>query len=61
MAARILKEKGVPVAMFLQGAAGNMHSQDPRGFPEKSMEEIGKALAEGALKAMSAAKWTKPS
>jgi len=60
VAARILKEKGVPVSMFLQGAAGNMHSQDPRGFPEKSMEEIGKALAEDALKAMSTAKWTKP-
>jgi len=61
VAARILKEKGIPVPMFLQGAAGNMHSQDPRGFPEKSMEEIGKALAEDSLKAMSTAKWTKPS
>jgi neutral ceramidase len=61
VAARILKEKGVLVPMFLQGAAGNMHSQDPRGFPEKSMEEIGRTLADDALKAISAAKWTNPS
>jgi neutral ceramidase len=60
VAARILKEKGIPVPMFLQGAAGNMHSQDPRGFPEKSMEEIGKALADDAMKAVTSAKWTTP-
>jgi hypothetical protein len=61
VAARLLKEKGVPVPMFLQGAAGNMHSQDPRGFPEKNMEEIGKTLADDASKALSAVKWTVPS
>ncbi|MBI3855908.1 MAG: hypothetical protein HY293_09490 [Planctomycetes bacterium] len=61
VAARLLKEKGLPVPMFLQGAAGNMHTQDPRGFPEKSMEEIGKALADDAAKALAALKWTTPS
>jgi neutral ceramidase len=59
--ARLLKEKGVPVPMFLQGAAGNMHHQDPRGFPEKTMEEIGKILADDAARALAAAKWTTPS
>lgn len=60
VAARLLKQKGVPVAMFLQGAAGNMHSQDPRGFPEKSMEEIGRTLADDASRAMAAVKWAAP-
>lgn len=60
VAARLLKEKGVPVPMFLQGAAGNMHSQDPRGFPEKTMEEIGKTLADDVSKALGSLKWTTP-
>lgn len=60
VAARLLKEQGVPVPMFLQGAAGNMHHQDPRGLPEKSMEEIGKILADDAAKAMQGLKWTTP-
>jgi neutral ceramidase len=59
--ARLLKDRGVPVPMFLQGAAGNMHHQDPRGFPEKTMEEIGKILADDAAKALAAATWTTPS
>lgn len=58
--ARLLKERGIPVAMFLQGASGNLHSQDPRGFPEKNMEEIGKALADDASKALVAARWSTP-
>jgi len=60
VAARILKEKGIPVPLFLQGAAGNMHSQDPRGYPEKSMEEIGKTLAGDAERALSGAPWFVP-
>lgn len=60
VAARILKEKGIPVPMFLQGAAGNMHTQDPRGYPEKSMEEIGKMLAGDALRALAGAAWSTP-
>ncbi|MBV8879606.1 MAG: hypothetical protein JO332_06580 [Planctomycetaceae bacterium] len=58
--ARLLKEQGIPVPLFLQGAAGNMHHQDPRGLPEKSMEEIGKILAADAAKALQSAKWTTP-
>ncbi|HLY07969.1 MAG TPA: neutral/alkaline non-lysosomal ceramidase N-terminal domain-containing protein [Planctomycetota bacterium] len=60
VAARILKEKGIPVPLFLQGAAGNMHTQDPRGFPEKSMEEIGRTLAGDAERALSGAPWFVP-
>lgn len=60
VAARLLKEQGIPVPMFLQGAAGNMHHQDPRGLPAKSMEEIGKILADDAMKALQGAKWTTP-
>jgi hypothetical protein len=60
VAARHLKEKGVPVPMFLQGAAGNMHSQDPRGFPEKTMEEIGTVLADDVSAALTGLTWTSP-
>jgi hypothetical protein len=60
VAARILKEKGIPVPMFLQGAAGNMHTQDPRGYPEKSMEEIGRVLAADAERALAGAAWSTP-
>ena len=59
--ARALKEKGVPVTLFLQGAAGNMHHQDPRGFPEKTLEEIGQRLADDAEKAIGKIKWKAPS
>lgn len=58
--ARLLKDSGIPVPMFLQGAAGNMHHQDPRGLPEKSKEEIGKILAADVQKALQSAKWTTP-
>jgi len=60
VAARLLKERGIPVPMFLQGAAGNMHHQDPRGLPEKSMEEIGKLLADDAQRALQSVTWTTP-
>jgi hypothetical protein len=60
VAARLLKDQGIPVPMFLQGAAGNMHHQDPRGLPEKKMDEIGKILADDAQKALQSAKWTTP-
>jgi hypothetical protein len=60
VAARILKEKGIPVPLFLQGAAGNMHTQDPRGFPEKSVEEIGKTLAGDAEQALAGGAWSTP-
>jgi len=57
---RQLKDRGVPFALFLQGAAGNMHHQDPRGAPEKSAEEIGKLLAGAAARALESAKWFRP-
>lgn len=60
VAARTLKEKGIPVPLFLQGAAGNMHTQDPRGNPEKSMEEIGRRLAFDAERALAGASWSTP-
>jgi neutral ceramidase len=53
---KAMKEKGCPVTLFLQGAAGNLHHGDPSGQNrEKTMEEAGQALAadvEGALKGM---------
>jgi len=58
--ARLLKERGIPVPMYLQGAAGNMHHQDPRGLPEKTMEEIGRILADDVSRALSGVKWTTP-
>jgi hypothetical protein len=58
--AKHLKSKGVAVPMFLQGAAGNMHHQDPRGQPEKSMEEIGRRLADAASRALEKATWSTP-
>jgi hypothetical protein len=59
--ARVLKEKGVPVTLFLQGAAGNMSHGDPRGNPEKKMDEVGERLGADALRALEKAKWSKPS
>lgn len=51
--ARALKEKGCPVTLFLQGAAGNLHHNDPSGVNrEKNMAECGRALAAAAEKAL---------
>ena len=48
-----LKEKGWPVALFLQGAAGNLHHNDPSGVnKEKTMAECGRVLAAAAEKAI---------
>lgn len=58
--ARELKAKGFPVTLFLQGAAGNIAYDDPRGGPGKTMEEIGKILADDVMKALAAPVWTKP-
>jgi hypothetical protein len=49
----------VAVPLFLQGACGNTHHADPRRVrPEKSMEEIGKTLADDAMKAVEKMKFT---
>lgn len=44
-----MKLKGCMVPMFINGAAGNIHHNNPgRGGQEMSMEEAGKALADRA-------------
>ncbi len=60
MIARELKEKGIPITLFLQGAAGNIAYDDPRGGPTKSKETIGQILADDAMKAISKPAWTVP-
>ncbi len=58
--ARELKARGVPVTLFLQGAAGNIAYDDPRGRPSKTMEEMGRILAEDAMRALAKPSWTTP-
>ena len=58
--ARELKGKGVPVTLYLQGAAGDMHHQDPRGYPTKTMDEIGARLAAAAFTTIGKMKWSAP-
>jgi len=51
--AKEMKERGCPVAVFLNGACGNMCFTDPTGrSTEKTKEEIGRILAEDAARAM---------
>jgi hypothetical protein len=48
-----MKSRGCPVTMFLQGAAGNIHSADPaRGGVDMQMAPIGKALARDVVAAL---------
>ena len=58
--ARNLKASGVPVTLYLQGAAGNMHHNDPRGFPEKDLEAIGAKLSGDAMAAIEKIDWRTP-
>ncbi len=58
--AKELKDKGIPVTLFLQGAAGNIAYDEPRGGPTKTMEVMGKMLADDAMKALGGAKWATP-
>jgi len=56
--ARAMKEKKCPVTIFLQGAGGNIHHNDPSGLnKEKTMEEAGQALAADVDKALAAMKY----
>lgn len=56
--AKAMKEKNCPVTIFLQGAGGNIHHQDPSGLnKEKTMEEAGRALAADVEKALSGMKY----
>ena len=58
--AKELKARGFPVALFLQGAAGDVAYDDPRGRPDRTMEEIGRMLAEDVARAMIDPKWSTP-
>jgi hypothetical protein len=46
--AREMKARGCPVPMFLQGAAGNLHTSDPATGVDLSMEDAGTRLADAA-------------
>ncbi len=59
LAAR-LKEKGVPITLYLQGACGNLAPSNPFGRPQLTMEEVGTRLADDAWGAIEALKWTSP-
>jgi neutral ceramidase len=58
--ARELKARGIPVPLFLQGAAGNIAYDDPRGRPAKTIEEIGRMLAADVMRALVKPKWYSP-
>ena len=51
--ARTMKSRGCPVALFFNGAAGNLHTSDPAaGGADMGMEAAGMALAEDASAAL---------
>ncbi len=50
--ARLLKAMGVPVPLLINGAAGNVHTQDPVRGQGLSLEEAGKRLADDVLAAV---------
>ncbi len=53
--AAAMKDRGWPVTLFLNGAAGNIHSSDPaRSGADWTMEEVGKRLSEDAQKVIAA-------
>lgn len=60
MLARNLKSRGIPITLFLQGAAGNIAYDEPRGGPTKTKEDIGRILADDAMKGLEKAVWTNP-
>jgi len=49
---RTLQARGWPVTLFLNGACGNIHHNNPMLGVEKTKEEAGTRLAEDALKAI---------
>jgi len=56
--AKAMREKKCPVTLFLQGAGGNIHHNDPSGVnKEKTMEQAGDALAADVEKAIGAMKY----
>jgi len=50
--ARQMKERGCPVTLFLNGAAGNICSGDPYRGIDLSLEQMGRALADDASRAL---------
>ena len=50
--ARQMKERGCPVTLFLNGAAGNICSGDPYRGIDLSLEQMGQALANDASRAL---------
>ncbi len=56
--AATLKKQGIPVAMFVNGAGGNVHTSNPVD-PSASldMDQAGRKLAEDVLQAVSEAEW----
>ncbi len=49
---RTLQAQGVPVALFLNGAAGDVHTNDPVAARDVTLEEAGHKLAADALAAV---------
>ncbi len=51
--AKEMKQRGVPVTLYLNGACGNIHFADARGLVETpNKEQLGAALADDADKAL---------
>ncbi len=50
--ARTLQAQGIPVTLFLNGAAGNMHHNNPIAGREMGLEEAGHKLAADAVTAI---------
>jgi hypothetical protein len=50
--AREMRERGCPVTLFLNGAAGNICSGDPYRRIDLSLEQMGQALADDASRAL---------
>lgn len=57
--AREMKARGCPVTLFLNGAAGNICAGDPYRGVELSLEDMGRALAEDACRALRAMAFTR--
>lgn len=49
---RTLQAQGVPVAIFLNGASGNMHHGNPAAGADMGMDEAGRKLAADAMAAV---------
>ncbi len=58
--ARDLRLRGIPVTLFLQGAAGNIAYDDPKGRPVKTLDEIGRILADDVMQALEKSTWSQP-